>query len=67
MGFLKPTTMAKFLLKADSDMHNKASDQVTQAETQFFDETPTGTILNRLSNNLGSPRCLQLQPADKCI
>ena len=53
MGFLKNTMMAKFLLKANSNMHNKALDQVTQTKTQFFDETPIGTILNRFSNNLG--------------
>ena len=52
-GIIKHIIMARFLFNANSNMHNKALERVTQAKVQFFDKTPIGTILNRFSNDLG--------------
>jgi len=49
----KSSLVAKFILKTNSTMHSKALHRLSDARILFFDQTPSGTILNRFSNDLG--------------
>jgi len=50
----KSSLVARFILNTNSTMHGKALNRLSDSKVLFFDQTPTGAILNRFSNDLGT-------------
>jgi len=49
---LHHTLFEQVSLKAASNLHNNLFSKVVRAPMRFFDETPSGQILNRFSRDM---------------
>ena len=41
------------LLNANKNMHNKMLESILKAPIKYYDQTPSGRIINKFSNDIG--------------
>eukprot|EP00004_Rigifila_ramosa_P026681 TRINITY_DN8416_c0_g1_i1.p1 TRINITY_DN8416_c0_g1~~TRINITY_DN8416_c0_g1_i1.p1 ORF type:complete len:795 (+),score=230.13 TRINITY_DN8416_c0_g1_i1:841-3225(+) len=52
VSFVRGLVLVFFLLNGSTEIHNRVFASVLRAPMQFFDQTPTGRLLNRFSSDM---------------
>jgi len=52
--FIRSFTFFSMCMKSSIKLHNQIFDKILQAQMTFFENNPTGRILNRFSKDIGT-------------
>lgn len=46
--------MCYIIIRSSKNLHNKMIDSIVECVLYYFDRTPTGRIINRFTNDIGT-------------